>query len=1023
PHYKQTIHNQHWSIERIGKINKNQYRRATVRRDDHFGARRTTINRSDSFHVYLLFTNTIMENLSKLRFKRDIFKTQLSRLKTYFDTIDQNNLTSLVITELECRLNINEGIYEQFNEKQSDIEFILENSESSNLEQLSSELQERLTFENLYFQLIASIKNTIAIYYNKIQSNNINDYASQAGNIQGSAVSMQSSAVSTAPGNVKLPTIKMPTFNGSYDRWLEFRDAFMALVHDNNTLSSIQKFYYLQSALEGEAARLIQAFEVSAANYAIAWDLLKQRFENKKLLVHNYIQAIFDAPTIIKESHIELRKLFDNFTKNIRSLETLGLPTKEWDALLIYILTSKFDHVTRRDWESFKIEGELPTIDDINLFLREKCELLEKLNLNKKENKFQKTIKCHSSTVSKADSKKYSCYYCRGEHAIYQCSDFIKLDIDSRIKEASRLNLCHNCLSPGHTKMQCKKSSCRQCNKKHNSMLHVQPEASGEIQQNNNNSNNNQPVAPAAVVGHTINNSVSQMLLSTAVVNVKDNKGNIQSARVLLDQGSQSNFITDNLCNKLGLKKRPVDFSISGVGQIVSEANYITSLTIMSRLNNFKINISCLVLPKITERLPLQSFEYSLINIPDNIPLADPGFNITGDIDILLGVGEFYKVISMRQICNRNQPVLQKTKLGWVVGGNLSCDSEYNKLVSCHTVSLDQIDDTLMKFWKLDECDTSLKFSSESDQFCESHFSRNFSRDIRCLYQLGLDSKEKFPIASRVILHDFYIDDLLSGSESPNELLQIQRDVTSILASGGFELRKWLSNLPELTNQFLLNPDLDSNILQLGDSENNKTLGILWNSNQDTIQYHIKNISISKYVSKRAILSITAQIFDPLGLLGPIVVVAKLIIQLLWQAKLMWDEPVPRNILNNWNSFCNDITVLNDLSLPRHVLIPNAENIEMHAFADASEKAYGACIYLRCKTANLYTTRLLCAKSRIAPLKSVTLPRLELCAALLLAQLVTKAAKSYSILSKIYFKLKDKEGRSTIRSINCRRIK
>jgi hypothetical protein len=139
----------------------------------------------------------------------------------------------------------------------------------------------------------------------------------------------------------------------------------------------------------------------------------------------------------------------------------------------------------------------------------------------------------------------------------------------------------------------------------------------------------------------------------------------------------------------------------------------------------------------------------------------------------------------------------------------------------------------------------------------------------------------------------------------------------------------------------------------LNNNENTKTLGLYWNSTTDTLKYEIKLQNIPKKITKRTILSLTAQIFDPLGLVGPIIMKAKVIIQ----------KTIPRKVIT---------------------FFPH-ELIEFHGFSDASQQGYGAAVYVRVKsTENTYETHLLCAKSRVAPLKTITLPRLELCGALLL---------------------------------------
>lgn len=113
-----------------------------------------------------------------------------------------------------------------------------------------------------------------------------------------------------------------------------------------------------------------------------------------------------------------------------------------------------------------------------------------------------------------------------------------------------------------------------------------------------------------------------------------------------------------------------------------------------------------------------------------------------------------------------------------------------------------------------------------------------------------------------------------------------------------------------------------------------------------------------------------------------------MILQQLWQLQLDWDQRVPNSFLNQWTRFQPELACLNSLEITRHVIFVNPELIEIHCFSDASEKAYASCIYLRSiNAAGLITVQLLCAKTKVAPLKSLTIPRLKLCAAYLSAKL------------------------------------
>ena len=111
----------------------------------------------------------------------------------------------------------------------------------------------------------------------------------------------------------------------------------------------------------------------------------------------------------------------------------------------------------------------------------------------------------------------------------------------------------------------------------------------------------------------------------------------------------------------------------------------------------------------------------------------------------------------------------------------------------------------------------------------------------------------------------------------------------------------------------------------------------------------------------------------------------------IWEQKIEWDEILPESIQRSWVQFCEELKFLELLSIPRKVFLGGYSDIQIHGFCDASESAYGACIYIRCTDAdNQPRTQLLCSKSRVAPVKKVSLPRLELCSAVLLSRLLNK---------------------------------
>lgn len=257
---------------------------------------------------------------------------------------------------------------------------------------------------------------------------------------------------------------------------------------------------------------------------------------------------------------------------------------------------------------------------------------------------------------------------------------------------------------------------------------------------------------------------------------------------------------------------------------------------------------------------------------------------------------------------------------------------------------------------------------------------------IQCLRQLAEDEAGRYPTGAHIIKTDMYVDDLLTGFSTIKEDVAARQEVTELLRQGGLNIRQWASNDPRLLAG--LPENAIHKRLQLDDGSTLKTLGVFWDAQTDSIVYTVKPVAQNKAATKRFILSEIAKIYDPLGLLGPVILGAKIIIQKLWQLKLDWDESLPQSINTEWSNFCAELNALNDIAFPRTICQGNGLVMEMHGFCDASIVGYGACIYLRSTDSERrHQSRLFCAKSRVAPLKTTSLPRLELCGALLLAKL------------------------------------
>nr|CAH7764605.1 unnamed protein product [Callosobruchus chinensis] len=227
------------------------------------------------------------------------------------------------------------------------------------------------------------------------------------------------------------------------------------------------------------------------------------------------------------------------------------------------------------------------------------------------------------------------------------------------------------------------------CHAKHNILLHVDrtPESDSTQPKNDKISENSDASGSEVSAVHSASSSVSNVLLPTVCVGVYDKDKNKHTVRVLLDSGAQSSFMTEELCNRLKIHKEKVSFVVNGISDSQMNVADRTEVNIFSSSNNFDINLTCFVLPKITSVLPKHKIDVSQLNIPDIIKLADPCFSEPQKIDMLIGSDVFWNIVSTEQISlGHNLPVLQNTKFGWIISGPLGFSSK-NSIV-CNFVDL-----------------------------------------------------------------------------------------------------------------------------------------------------------------------------------------------------------------------------------------------------------------------------------------------------------------------------------------------
>ncbi|XP_058458365.1 uncharacterized protein LOC131434987 [Malaya genurostris] len=804
------------------------------------------------------------------------------------------------------------------------------------------------------------------------------------------------------------------------------------------------------------------------------------------------------------------------------------------------------------------------------------------------------------------DGAYFSIRICSGSHELWRCEDYKKANLSDRYTTLRRTGACFNCLQKGHRTTECtSEHSCKRCGKRHHTTLHNDEDRSKNHEERPTTSSNKatqqMTIVEETVVAPTheeskkpdssstfctqIQATNQQMLLSTAVILVQGKEGNTYPCRVLLDSGSQTNFISEQFTQLLSLKKESANVSVSGLNDIRTRIRFKIQTTIRSRISNYAVCLELLVVPKITGNLPLTKVDVLSLTLPAGAELADPYYNVPGRVDMLLGAEIFYDMLMLGRLRLPNSTaLLQETQFGWVLSGPVP--NENRKSVSSFCTTIDEdIGEIVNRFWQIESYCESQNEISSTEAECIQHFqethertvegryvvrlpfnelkpqlgdSRNmaikrfqgleqrldknpemkhqyteflreyeslghmkeitldvtedprtvyylphhyvlkpsssttklrvvfdgsaasdsgvsinqtqmigpcvqndlvsillnfrsykyaFTADIPKMYrqvgvnkddvryqrivwrenlnqslrtfdlqtvtyglksspflatmvlcQLADDEEENFPMAANVVKRSSYMDDVLTGANTLEGAIELKNQVAGLLAKGCFDIHKFCSNSEELLSEIPEEKREDG--VNIGNSNFNvlmKTLGVAWDPQDDMFTFLVPvDIPWTSYLTKRKILSQIAKIFDPLGFLGPVITSAKIIMRELWSLDLQWDQPVPTEMEQLWGEFHRQLCSLNDVRIPRWIFCEEVCEYELHGFADASDLAYGACIYSRLlRRDGTVNMRLLCSKSRILPKKKekqkqITTPRAELLAAVLVSKLAVK---------------------------------
>lgn len=545
---------------------------------------------------------------------------------------------------------------------------------------------------------------------------------------------------SSVTQHIKLPPLELQKFSGNLQEWVSFRDLYVTAVH-NSSLSKVEKLTQLKSLLTGEAARQVRSLILSEANYDIAWQALKDRYENNRELLFSIMKRLFSQPSISTGSATGLRSLIDTTKECVRSLEVLSIPTQHWDAVLLYTLFSKLDATSRELWEQSLPDTNVPALSKLFDFMEHRARALAASTMSNQRSTYQPPPQ--RSTTKQVQNHHLSTKPCRlscqEQHPLFRCPVFFHQTTSQRLDTVKKFKLCENCLSDSHAVSACKSvHRCKMCNKRHHSMVHVmeRPSSTGGGRQNQQ---QQQAEGSVPATGTTSNHHTTQAgtlqtgVLATARITIRE-----QAFRSLVDGGSTNTYITERAARNLNLSLHSVHVTMTGLSaSSAGTARYVTTFQFSPHFqSNLKLEVTALVVRSISTNIPANRLERNAWTHLNNLQLADPNFDEPGAIDVLLGTDIVWSIMDGGRLDGETgTPFAINTSLGWMVAGP-NVTSTPVTTFSIH-VNLEQ---QLCRFWEQEEVFQEDKLTTE-EEACEEHFLKHHTQRPDGRFQVHLPFK------------------------------------------------------------------------------------------------------------------------------------------------------------------------------------------------------------------------------------------------------------------------------------------
>nr|XP_029722737.1 uncharacterized protein LOC109623420 [Aedes albopictus] len=443
------------------------------------------------------------------------------------------------------------------------------------------------------------------------------------------------------------------------------------------------------------------------------------------MLIKRHMSGLLSIASLKKESAQGLTELADEFDRHVQLLNKLENVESHWNSFLVERLSSCLDSLSLREWETQISEGDdRPTYQELIEFIHKRSRMLQTLKLSQANNT-QHEMKPHKSRLATAHVSSehiQKCPCCKQAHLLFQCEQFKSLTPSQRFEFVKKHGLCINCLKGTHLARDCSSGSCKTCAKKHHSLLHLPP-VTGRPANSLIVSVASQPTSPSDQQNSSQSDSASPAVSNSVVVGLPvSSPPTVSSCR-------QSSVNPQSLSDKVA----PFSPSVCSLG---SDNN-------SPLLNPWQKPETALLGHQSTVLLSTAHIDVSKWRIPRHLPLADPRFNISQGVDIIIGAELFFALMEGEQIVLASQyPILQKTVFGYIVCGKVTECAAESSVQTSHICTDETLDAQLERFWQSESIDDGKALSSE-EKYCEEHFLRTHERDADGRYTVRLPLREE----------------------------------------------------------------------------------------------------------------------------------------------------------------------------------------------------------------------------------------------------------------------------------------